>query len=230
MKVFSTIAALLAVVSADAEPGYYYKPVGVAHHPYGGSSYRGRTVYGYPSHGVRKLHYIHKREADAGRSYYHAMKMEHAPAKMEEAPAKMEHPRALAHHPHGGTSYVGRTVFGYPSKSVHKREADGEPHKGYRPVYSYGYKPAATVIAHKPATVIAHKPAAVIAHKPAAVIAHKPAARIVHKPAAVIAHKPAAVIAHKPAARIVHRPKAAPAYVAPSHGYSFGYKDHRRIA
>jgi len=243
MKVFSTIAALLAVASAEAEPGYY-KPAaaGVAHHPYGGSSYRGRTVYGYPSHGYRG-HYLHKREADAepgygygpvysygynvhqshpgharsyqyrkqyGGHYIHkreAMKMEYAPAKVEDAPAKMEHPRALAHHPYGGTSYVGRTVFGYPSKSVHKREADAEPGYGYGPVYSYGYN------VHQ-----SHP-----GHARSYQYRKQYGGHYIHKREADAGK----YYSYKPA---VHHPKGATSYVAPttygypSHGYSYGYK------
>jgi len=69
--------------SADADPH------GVAGHPYGATSYVGRTVWGFPSMG----HHYGKRSADAD---------PHMPMT------------GIAMHPGGGTSYVGRTVWGFP--------------------------------------------------------------------------------------------------------------------
>merc|ERR1712121_85848 len=79
MKIFMTVASLLALASAEAEPSYGYG--GIAHHPYGGSSYRGRTVYGYPSYGY---HGLHKSDAEAEPSYGYA---------------------GIAHHGYGATTY-----------------------------------------------------------------------------------------------------------------------------
>jgi len=149
MKVFSTVAAILALASAEPEPGYHnnyyrsYSHGGVAHHPYGATSYRGRTVYGYPS----RSHYIHKREAEAdaepGYGYNYGYNYGHPVVSYSH------HAPAYGHHSYGGSSYVGRTVYGYPSRShyVHKREAeaDAEPGYGYtgryyQPrSYSFGY-------------------------------------------------------------------------------------------
>merc|ERR1711981_207428 len=72
--------------SADADPHFMG---GVAGHPYGGTSYVGRTVWGFPSMG----HHYGKRSADAD---------PHMPMT------------GIAMHPGGGTSYVGRTVWGFP--------------------------------------------------------------------------------------------------------------------
>merc|ERR1711884_269426 len=73
--------------SADAEPEA--DAWGVAGHPYGGTSYVGRTVWGFPS-----MHHYGKRSADADP---HMMPM-----------------TGIAMHPGGATSYVGRTVWGFP--------------------------------------------------------------------------------------------------------------------
>merc|ERR1711994_139959 len=70
----------------SADPHYMG---GVAGHPYGGTSYVGRTVWGFPSMG----HHHGKRSADAD---------PHMPMT------------GIAMHPGGGTSYVGRTVWGFP--------------------------------------------------------------------------------------------------------------------
>merc|ERR1711994_396290 len=67
--------------SADAEPEA--DAWGVAGHPYGGTSYVGRTVWGFPS-----MHHYGKRSADADP---HMMPM-----------------TGIAMHPGGATSYVGR--------------------------------------------------------------------------------------------------------------------------
>merc|ERR1739845_133942 len=73
--------------SADADPEA--DAWGVAGHPYGGTSYVGRTVWGFPS-----MHHYGKRSADADP---HMMPM-----------------TGIAMHPGGATSYVGRTVWGFP--------------------------------------------------------------------------------------------------------------------
>merc|ERR1711936_276853 len=70
----------------SADPHYMG---GVAGHPYGGTSYVGRTVWGFPSMG----HHYGKRSADAD---------PHMPMT------------GIAMHPGGGTSYVGPTVWGFP--------------------------------------------------------------------------------------------------------------------
>merc|ERR1712045_1097509 len=70
----------------SADPHYMG---GVAGHPYGATSYVGRTVWGFPSMG----HHYGKRSADAD---------PHMPMT------------GIAMHPGGGTSYVGRTVWGFP--------------------------------------------------------------------------------------------------------------------
>merc|ERR1712168_692645 len=149
MKVFATVAAILALASAEPEPGYYnagyYRSTGyhghggVAHHPYGGSSYRGRTVYGYPGH------YLHKREAEADAEpgyvghYYQPARSYSFGYNVHQS------------HPGYARSYQYRSQAGVGGHHIHKREADAEPGYGYsyrpsysavshyQPSYSYGY-------------------------------------------------------------------------------------------
>merc|ERR1712036_74655 len=140
MKIFMTVASLLALASAEAEPSYGYG--GIAHHPYGGSSYRGRTVYGYGSHvshgyGYGHGHarsYVYRQQYD-GPSHgygYHGLHKRDAEAEPSYGYT------GIAHHGYGATAYRGRTVYGYPSRGygygyhgLHKRDAEAEPSYGY---------------------------------------------------------------------------------------------------
>ena len=101
------VACALASYGYGGYGGYVGYGPGIAHHPYGGSSYVGRTVWGFPRY---------KREAS-------------------EAPkADDDDDKAYAKHPDGGLSFVGRTVWGFPSdKKVHKREAEPSFGYGYGP-------------------------------------------------------------------------------------------------
>ncbi len=157
---FQLLSCLFAASSAS---GYYgYGGPGIARHPYGGTSYVGRTVWGFPGG------YRHKREAEAdaepgygyggyggygyggygygggvaahpyggssyvGRTVWGIGKRS-APAP---APAPEKEEKAYAKHPKGGLSFVGRTVWGFPSAPKHKREA--EPSYGSYGGYGYG--------------------------------------------------------------------------------------------
>jgi len=94
----------------------------LATHPNGGTSYVGETVWGFP---------LEKRSADADAFYapyggvaahpYGISYTQRTPQGLGKREA--EEP-ALATHPNGGTSFVGRTVWGFP---VEKREAGEEP-------------------------------------------------------------------------------------------------------
>merc|ERR1712212_607052 len=141
MKVLATVAAILALASAEPEPGYYnagyYRSTGyhghggVAHHPYGGSSYRGRTVYGYPGH------YLHKREAEADAEpgyvghYYQ--------------PARSYSFGYNVHQSHPGYAHSYQSRYQSAGHYLHKGEADAEPgygyagHHGYSSYRSTGY-------------------------------------------------------------------------------------------
>jgi len=163
MKIFATLAALLAVASADAEPGYY-RPSGVAYHPYGASSYRGRTIYGYPSHGYRR-HHLGKREAEAEPTYglrpaysfgynvdqshpghahayqsvhqsggYAAYYRPHYVHKREAEPSYHYRGNGVAHHPDGGSSYVAPTTYG--ASAYRGRYVYG----GYPSYATHGYR------------------------------------------------------------------------------------------
>jgi len=125
MKVFATLAAILAVASADAEPSYY-RSSGVAYHPYSGSSFHGRTIYGgYPSYatGYRR-HHIGKREAEAEPTYGYS------PAYSFGYNVDQSHPgHARSYqsvHQAGGHSAYYRPHY------IHKREAEAEPSYYYR--------------------------------------------------------------------------------------------------
>ena len=119
---------------------------GVAGHPTG-TSFVGRTVFGYPS-----LHHHGKREAEPeahglyhaygypyyGYGYGYGRRYGHYIGK------RSAEPHGIAGHPGHATSYVGRTVFGYPSLHHYgKREAEPEAHGLYHaygyPYYGYGY-------------------------------------------------------------------------------------------
>jgi len=128
MKVFSTVAAILALASAEPEPGYYRSSYGygVAHHPYGGSSYRGRTVYGYPS----RVHYHHKREAEADAEPGYGYS------------AGYYYPRSYSsgyavHQSHPGYARSYQSVHRAGGHYLHKREAEADAEPGYG--YRYGY-------------------------------------------------------------------------------------------
>ena len=99
--------------SADAEPSLAWGP-GVAVHPWGGSSFVGRTVWGLGKRSVEK----------------------------REAEPSLAWGPGVAVHPWGGSSFVGRTVWGLGKRSVEKREAEAEaeaePHWGYRGYGGYG--------------------------------------------------------------------------------------------
>merc|ERR1712106_654481 len=113
---------LLGKRSAEAEAHYGGYGRGVAAHPGYGSSFVGRTVYGYPSY---RRGYYGKRSADA----------EAAPEasygkRSAEPHGVVGHVHGLglgvAGHPGHATSFVGRTVFGYPSHHYGKRSAEAE--------------------------------------------------------------------------------------------------------
>merc|ERR1712106_536651 len=132
---------LLGKRSAEAEAHYGGYGRGVAAHPGYGSSFVGRTAYGYPSYGRG---YYGKRSADA----------EAAPEasygkRSAEPHGVVGHVHGHGHghgfglgvagHPGHATSYVGSTVFGYPSHHYGKRsaeaEAEADAHYG-----GYGYR------------------------------------------------------------------------------------------
>ena len=119
--------------SADAEPeadAHYMG--GVAGHPYGGTSYVGRTVWGFPS--MHAGHHYGKRSADADPHYGYgyglyghgiAAHPGYATSYTHRSPQGIGKRSADAHmmampmtgiamHPGGATSYVGRTVWGFP--------------------------------------------------------------------------------------------------------------------
>ena len=103
--------------SAEADPGVVHIP-GIAAHPYHGTSYVGRTVFGYPRYGKRSAE-----EVDAAPGY--------GKRSAEPEPHGIVaplHPVGIAGHPGHATSFVGRTVFGYPSLHYGKRSAEPEPH------------------------------------------------------------------------------------------------------
>merc|ERR1719427_2346901 len=136
MKVFATVAAPLALASAEPEPGYYRSSYGgVAHHPYGGSSYRGRTVYGYTSH---CSHYLHKREAEAdaepGYGHYYQPRSYSFGYNVHQS------------HPGYAHSYQYRSQAG--GHYLHKREAEADAEPGY--AYSGHYQPSYSVSHYQP--------------------------------------------------------------------------------
>lgn len=103
--------------SAEADPGIIHIP-GIAAHPYHGTSYVGRTVFGYPRYGKRSAE-----EVDAAPGY--------GKRSAEPEPHGIGaplHPVGIAGHPGHATSFVGRTIFGYPSLHYGKRSAEPEPH------------------------------------------------------------------------------------------------------
>jgi len=124
-----------ADADADAHYGYYGYGLGVAHHPYGlARSYVGPTVYGYP--GYRYGYYGHPLGHFGKRS---------AEPEPHGVVAPLHHPVGVAGHPGPATSYVGRTVFGYPSLHYGKRsadadaDADADAHYGLYGYGGYGY-------------------------------------------------------------------------------------------
>merc|ERR1712241_1281727 len=138
MKICLVLAALLAVVIAEP---FGYGP-GIAFHPGGGTSYRGRTVFGYPRG---------KRSAEAygyggygggvarhpyGGSSYVGPTIWGLGRKKRDAEADAYgyggYGGGVALHPYGGSSYVGPTVWGLGRK---KRDADAEAYGGY----GFGY-------------------------------------------------------------------------------------------
>ena len=132
-QVLSSVIALAlgspeANAAADAHYGGY--GLGVAAHPGYGTSYVGRTVYGYPSYRNGKR----SAEAEPHGVVGHV------------------HGLGVAGHPGHASSYVGRTIYGYPSHHYGKRfadaEADADAHYGgygygryaYGSPYGYGYR------------------------------------------------------------------------------------------
>merc|ERR1712066_335135 len=107
------------------------EPHGVAVHPYG-VSHVGPTVFGYPSY------YYGKRSAEP----------QHVVPETGFAPSfggygkRSAEPHGLGVHPGHATSYVGRTIWGYPSV-YGKRAAEADAYYGYYPAayggYGYGW-------------------------------------------------------------------------------------------
>jgi len=115
------------------------EPHGVAVHPYG-VSHVGPTVFGYPSY------YYGKRSAEP----------QHVVPETGFAPSfggygkRSAEPHGLGVHPGHATSYVGRTIWGYPSvygkraaEAAPTAEADADAYYGYYPAayggYGYGW-------------------------------------------------------------------------------------------
>merc|ERR1711892_816696 len=98
-----------AEADADAHYGYYgYGGYGrgVARHPYGyARSFVGPTTYGYPAYG-----YGHGLGYGYGHGYGHFGKRSAEPHGV----VALAPPVGVAGSPGLATSYVGRTVFGYP--------------------------------------------------------------------------------------------------------------------
>ena len=114
--------------SADAEPEAwapygYGLGWGVAGHPGAAVSYTQRSPQGLGKRSAEPWGYyglgygLGVAGHPTGVSY-----TQRSPQGIGKREAEEEDPKALATHPSGGTSYVGRTVFGYPVK----RSAEGE--------------------------------------------------------------------------------------------------------
>merc|ERR1712066_469285 len=112
---------------------------GVAVHPGLATSFNGPTVYGYPS-------IYGKRSAEP----------QHVVPETGFAPSfggygkRSAEPHGLGVHPGHATSYVGRTIWGYPSvygkraaEAAPTAEADADAYYGYYPAayggYGYGW-------------------------------------------------------------------------------------------
>lgn len=87
---------------------HHAKPVALAAHPGAATSYVYNSPWGLPAH----PHPLGKRSAEPDAHYY----------------GGYHYGPGIAHHP-TGTSYVGRTVFGYPSRYNY----------GYRGYYGHYY-------------------------------------------------------------------------------------------
>jgi len=169
MKVFSTVAAILALASAEPEPGYYRSSYGygVAHHPYGASAYRGRTVYGYPS----RVHYHHKREAEADAEPGYGYS------------AGYYYPRSYSsgyavHQSHPGYARSYQSVHRAGGHYLHKREAEADAEPGYG--YSYGHPAVASVSSYSYGGV-AHHPYGGSAYRARTVYGYPSRVRYLHK-------------------------------------------------
>merc|ERR1712083_981066 len=153
MGVLSCVVAVaLCSPDADAFHGYGGFGLGVAAHPFG-RSFIGSTVYGYSPFRYGK------RSADADAFYgKRSAEVETAPEvsgygkRSAEPHGVVGHVHGLglgvAGHPGYATSYVGRTVYGYPSLGYGKRSADADAHYraygygrySYGSPYGYGYR------------------------------------------------------------------------------------------
>ena len=108
----------------SAEPWGYYGlgyGLGVAGHPTG-VSYTQRSPQGLGKRSAEPWGYYGLGYGVAGHYGGGVSYSNRSPQGLGKREAEEEDPKALATHPSGGTSYVGRTVFGYPVK----RSAEGE--------------------------------------------------------------------------------------------------------
>jgi len=113
--------------SADAEPEAwapwgYGLGWGVAGHPGAAVSYTQRSPQGIGKRSAEPWGYYGLGYGVAGHYGGGVSYSNRSPQGIGKREAEEEDPKALATHPSGGTSYVGRTVFGYPVK----RSAEGE--------------------------------------------------------------------------------------------------------
>ena len=95
----------------SAEPAY-------AGHPYGGTSYVGRTIWGFPGgyhHGYGKRSAEPEPYYGTGVAYHPYGGSSYVGRTVWGAwRGKRSAEPAYAHHPYGGSSYVGRTIWGFP--------------------------------------------------------------------------------------------------------------------